>query len=246
MHTQLDIPIVAVPKTIDNDLASTDRTFGFDTAVQIATEAVDRLHSTAEAHRRVMVEVMGRHAGWIATYSGIAGGADAILIPERPFDTAAVARHLKHRAGIGRTFSVVVVAEGANRWRGQWKSPSRRRISTDGPRLGGVGQYIAAEIERRTGIETRITILWGTMAALRGVEAKPVPSTRRPVRSRPFPTVSMTWRRCSLADQQADSPLVEQTHGVDQVPTCQGQRVSARRPVIRSPCGNPTDRGPGG
>jgi phosphofructokinase-like protein len=160
LHTELDVPVVAVPKTIDNDLASTDRTFGFDTAVQIATEAVDRLHSTAEAHRRVMVlEVMGRHTGWIAIHAGIAGGADAILIPERPFDIAQVARHLRHRAGIGRTFSIVVVAEGAHPIEGTMEIPEPEKDQYGRPRLGGIGTHIAEEIERRTGIETRVTIL---------------------------------------------------------------------------------------
>src|SRR5438874_6183327 len=106
--------IVGVPKTIDNDLAGTDYTFGFDTAVQIVTEAIDRIHTTAESHRRVMVvEVMGRHAGWIATYSGIAGGADVILVPERPFDIGEVCKSIERRHGTGRTFSIVVVSEGA-------------------------------------------------------------------------------------------------------------------------------------
>jgi len=160
LHTELGVPVVAVPKTIDNDLASTDRTFGFDTAVQIATEAVDRLHTTAEAHRRVMVlEVMGRHTGWIAIHAGIAGGADAILIPERPFDIAAVARHLRHRAGIGKTFSIVVVAEGAHPLEGTMEIPEPERDQYGRPRLGGIGTHIAEEIERRTGIETRVTIL---------------------------------------------------------------------------------------
>jgi 6-phosphofructokinase 1 len=160
LHTDLDIPVVAVPKTIDNDLASTDRTFGFDTAVTIATEAVDRLHSTAEAHQRVMVlEVMGRHAGWIATHAGIAGGADVILIPEKPFDIVKVARHLKRRAGIGRTFSIVVVAEGAQPLEGTMEIPEHDRDEYGRPRLGGISQYIAQEIETRTGIETRVTIL---------------------------------------------------------------------------------------
>src|SRR5919204_1526977 len=160
LHNELAVPVVAVPKTIDNDLASTDRTFGFDTAVTIATEAVDRLHSTAEAHRRVMVlEVMGRHAGWIATHAGIAGGADVILIPEKPFDIVQVARHLKRRAGIGRTFSIVVVAEGAQPVEGTMQIPKHDRDDYGRPRLGGISQYIAQEIERRTGIETRVTIL---------------------------------------------------------------------------------------
>jgi phosphofructokinase-like protein len=160
LYEELDFPVVAVPKTIDNDLAATDRTFGFDTAVQIATEAVDRLHSTAEAHRRVMVlEVMGRHTGWIAINAGIAGGADAILIPEKPFDIVKVARHLKHRAGIGRTFSIVVVAEGAHPVPGTMHVPEPEKDQYGRPRLGGIGTYIAEEIERRTGIETRVTIL---------------------------------------------------------------------------------------
>src|SRR5271170_7369993 len=111
---ELGIPIVGVPKTIDNDLGGTDVTFGFQTAVQIVTDAIDRLHTTAESHNRVMVvEVMGRHAGWIATHAGIAGGADAILVPERPFDIDEVCAHLRRRHGRGRDFSIVVVAEGA-------------------------------------------------------------------------------------------------------------------------------------
>src|SRR5919202_5051772 len=108
------VPVVGVPKTIDNDLAGTDVTFGFHTAVQIATDAIDRLHTTAESHNRVIVvEVMGRHAGWIAAYSGIAGGADAILVPERPFDIEDVCNHLRRRHAAGRKFSIVFVSEGA-------------------------------------------------------------------------------------------------------------------------------------
>ncbi|MDP9233182.1 MAG: ATP-dependent 6-phosphofructokinase, partial [Actinomycetota bacterium] len=108
-----DIPVVGIPKTIDNDLSGTDFTFGFNTAAQICTDAIDRLHTTAESHHRVMVlEVMGRHTGWIATYSGIAGGAHAILVPERPFDIDVVCEHLRHRHRQGRNFSIVVVAEG--------------------------------------------------------------------------------------------------------------------------------------
>jgi len=114
LHGEHGLPIIGVPKTIDNDLAGTDMTFGFDTAVQIATEAIDRLHTTAESHNRVMiVEVMGRHAGWIALHSGLAGGADVILIPERPFDIDEVCGLIKRRSSRGRYFSIVVVAEGA-------------------------------------------------------------------------------------------------------------------------------------
>jgi 6-phosphofructokinase 1 len=154
------VPIVGVPKTIDNDLGGTDVTFGFQTAVQIVTDAIDRLHTTAESHNRVMVvEVMGRHAGWIATYAGIAGGADAILVPERPFDIEQVVAHVRRRAERGRSFSIVVVAEGATPLDGM---PRSRAAATDAfghVRLGGIGVWLEEEIERRTGFESRVTIL---------------------------------------------------------------------------------------
>jgi 6-phosphofructokinase 1 len=154
------VPVVGVPKTIDNDLAGTDYTFGFDTAVNIATEAIDRLHTTAESHHRVMVvEVMGRHAGWIAVHSGIAGGADIVLIPERPFDLDQVVAHLKRRHERGRTFSIVVVAEGAVSKEGQMETRTDEVDSFGHPRLGGIGSALEKEIERRTGFETRATIL---------------------------------------------------------------------------------------
>ena len=154
------IPCVGVPKTIDNDLAGTDFTFGFQTAVQIASDAIDRLHTTAESHDRVIVvEVMGRHAGWIACYAGLAGGADAILVPERPFDIDEVCAHIQRRHAAGRTFSIVVVAEGAQ--------PKNADLVTGGDeldafghvRLGGIGILLEKEIEKRTGYESRVTIL---------------------------------------------------------------------------------------
>jgi 6-phosphofructokinase 1 len=155
------VPIVGVPKTIDNDLGGTDFTFGFQTAVQIVTDAIDRLHTTAESHNRVMVvEVMGRHAGWIATHAGIAGGADAILVPERPFDIEEVAGHLRRRHAAGLSFSIVVVAEGATPRDGALLD--REEAPTDAfghPRLGGIGVTLEGEIERRTGFEARATIL---------------------------------------------------------------------------------------
>jgi 6-phosphofructokinase 1 len=154
------IPLIGIPKTIDNDVSGTELTIGFSTAVDIATEAVDRLHSTAESHNRVMVlEVMGRHAGWIATYAGIAGGADAILIPEVPFDIEAVGRHLKHRAGSGRDFSIVVVAEGAFPVPGTFDMPEHPLDEFGRPRLGGICHSIGHEIEARTGFPARVTIL---------------------------------------------------------------------------------------
>ena len=155
------VPVVGVPKTIDNDLAGTDVTFGFHTAVQIATDAIDRLHTTAESHNRVMVvEVMGRHAGWIATYSGIAGGADVILVPERPFDIDEVCESIRRRHAGGRTFSIVVVSEGASPRDGSGISTSGGKTDAFGhARLGGIGVELEREIEDRTGYETRVTIL---------------------------------------------------------------------------------------
>jgi ATP-dependent phosphofructokinase / diphosphate-dependent phosphofructokinase len=160
LHADEGIPVVGIPKTIDNDVASTELTIGFLTAVATATEAVDRLHSTAESHNRVMVlEVMGRHAGWIATFAGMAGGADAILIPEVPFDIDAVGRHLKHRAGVGRDFSIVVVAEGAEPVPDTMEMPAHPTDEFGRPVLGGIGHTIASEIEARTGFPARVTQL---------------------------------------------------------------------------------------
>jgi ATP-dependent phosphofructokinase / diphosphate-dependent phosphofructokinase len=151
---------VGVPKTIDNDLSGTDFTFGFNTAVQICTDAIDRLHTTAESHHRVMLlEVMGRHAGWIATYSGMAGGAHSILVPERPFDIEEVCEHLRHRHQQGRNFSIVVVAEGARPMEGLETLQTEATDSFGHVRLGGIGVALADEIEHRTGFETRATIL---------------------------------------------------------------------------------------
>src|SRR6478735_8127855 len=158
-------PVVGVPKTIDNDLSATDYTFGFDTAVSIATEAIDRLHTTAESHNRVMVvEVMGRHTGWIAVMSGIAGGADVILIPEQPITIEQCCDEIKRRHARGKTFSIVVVSEG---YELAYESGETRAVAQEAPatdqfghvRFGGVGQELGAEIEERTGYETRVTVL---------------------------------------------------------------------------------------
>jgi ATP-dependent phosphofructokinase / diphosphate-dependent phosphofructokinase len=157
------ISVVGVPKTIDNDLSATEVTFGFHTAVQIATEAIDRLHTTAESHDRVMVcEVMGRHAGWIATYAAIAGGAAVVLVPEEPFDIDEVCRNLKARHDKGRYASVVVVAEGAMPREGTLALASREVDQFGHERLGGIANTLAEEIEKRTGFETRVTILGHT------------------------------------------------------------------------------------
>jgi ATP-dependent phosphofructokinase / diphosphate-dependent phosphofructokinase len=155
------VPVVGVPKTIDNDLKGTDYTFGFQTAVQIATEAIDRLHTTAESHNRVMVlEVMGRHAGFIAAHAGMAGGGDVILVPERPFDIEEVCDHIRRRHGAGRTFSIVVVSEGATPKEGTLSTTGTGQLDAFGhERLGGIAVTLEAEIEERTGYETRMTIL---------------------------------------------------------------------------------------
>jgi 6-phosphofructokinase 1 len=159
-----EFPVVGVPKTIDNDLSGTDYTFGFDTAVFVCTEAIDRLHTTAESHNRVMVvEVMGRHTGWIAVTSGIAGGADVILIPEHPITVEDACSEITRRHARGKTFSIVVVSEG---YELTYASGERRQVTQDADldafghvRLGGVGHDLAREIQERTGYETRVTVL---------------------------------------------------------------------------------------
>jgi phosphofructokinase-like protein len=154
-------PLVAIPKTIDNDISGTDFTFGFDTAVSVVTDAVDRLHSTAESHHRVMVvEVMGRHTGWIAGFGGIAGGADVILVPEHPFRLSRVCELLQHRKDDNRPFSIVVVAEDAHPAPDEdFLNDETKRQLYRHDRLGGIGSVLAYEIERSTGIETRVTKL---------------------------------------------------------------------------------------
>ncbi len=162
---ELGVKVVGVPKTIDNDIWGTDRTFGFDTAVNIATDAIDRIHTTAESHNRVMVvEVMGRHAGWIAIESGLAGGADMILIPERPADLEKVCTLIKRRHERGKDFSIIVAAEGTKIKTAD--HPEGTVVTQDGSvdefghvRLGGIGNFVAQEIEKRLGYESRVVIL---------------------------------------------------------------------------------------
>ncbi|MGZ4338455.1 MAG: 6-phosphofructokinase [Gaiellaceae bacterium] len=159
LHAEFGAHVVGVPKTIDNDLSGTDYTFGFDTAVAICTEAIDRLHTTAESHNRVMVvEVMGRHTGWIAVHSGIAGGADVILIPERPVDFDEVCDEIRGRHAKGKNFSIVVVSEGCELPGAEDKG----EVDQFGHKLlakRGVGERLGEEIESRTGFETRVTVL---------------------------------------------------------------------------------------
>lgn len=154
----MGIPMVAVPKTIDNDLDSTDYTFGFHTAVAVATEAVDRLHSTAESHDRVMIlEVMGRHAGWIALYAGIAGGADIILVPEIPYHPQAIVDTIRERQSEGAKFDIIVVAEGAKRAGGE-----EAYVDKTTRRLGGIAYQVAADIQQQIDLEIRVTVLGHT------------------------------------------------------------------------------------
>ena len=160
LHAEHGLSVLGVPKTIDNDIGATDVTFGFDTALQVATEAIDRLHTTAESHHRVMVvEVMGRHAGWIALYSGLAGGGDVILIPEQPFDIEQVCNLIRRRHARGRYFSIVVAAEGALPKEGTLEIAGGETDEFGHERLGGIGQRLEHEIEERTGFETRAVVL---------------------------------------------------------------------------------------
>jgi 6-phosphofructokinase 1 len=161
--SQEGVQVVGVPKTIDNDLSATDVTFGFHTAVQIATDAIDRLHTTAESHDRVFVcEVMGRHAGWIAMYAGMAGGAAEILIPEQPFDIEEVAAKIKLRHSKGRYASIVVVAEGATPKEGTTSVVGGKVDAFGHAQLGGIGQLVAEALEERTGYDTRVNVLGHT------------------------------------------------------------------------------------
>ena len=154
------IPVVGVPKTIDNDLEATTITFGFDSAVACATDALDRLHTTAASHNRVMVlEVMGRYAGWIASHAGIAGGGDIILIPEIPFNYDSICRKIAEREAMGRLFTIIVVAEGARSKGGEFVSQEKAAAKDHEVRLGGIGAVVADEVGRRTGKETRVVVL---------------------------------------------------------------------------------------
>ncbi|MBI2619819.1 MAG: ATP-dependent 6-phosphofructokinase [Ignavibacteriales bacterium] len=158
--TDLGFPFIGVPKTIDNDLSSTDVTFGYDSALSVATEAIDRLHTTASAHHRVMViEVMGRYAGWIALGSGLAGGADVILIPEIPFHWEKVFEYVMERSSHGGRFSIVCVAEGAKPADGELVVQEKDSKRTDPIRLGGIGDLVSRKITEATGLETRVTVL---------------------------------------------------------------------------------------
>jgi 6-phosphofructokinase 1 len=216
----LGLPIVGVPKTIDNDVRGTEQTFGFQTAVNIATEALDRLHTTAGAHHRVMVaEVMGRYAGWLALHAGLAGGADVILIPEFPFRWEAVADVCRQRYRRGKRFSIVCVAEGAKPEGGQPVVQRRVESSTDPVRLGGVAHLVAERLERLTGIESRATVLGYVQ---RGGTPSPfdrVFATRLGRRAAELVGAGSWGRMASWQKGRVtDVPIAEASHGPRPVP----------------------------
>jgi phosphofructokinase-like protein len=223
LYAERQFPVVGVPKTIDNDLSATDYTFGFDTAVWICTEAIDRLHTTAESHNRVMVvEVMGRHTGWIAVMSGIAGGADVILIPEQPITVEAACEELEKRHRHGKDFSIVVVSEG---YELTYASGERREVAGTGEdefghaRLGGVGEALAHEIEERTGFETRVTVLGHVQRGGSPTPRDRILATRYGLKAADLVHEGRFGRMAALhGDQIADVSLAEATADLKLVP----------------------------
>ena len=224
LHEERDFPVVGVPKTIDNDLSGTDYTFGFDTAVSVCTEAIDRLHTTAESHNRVMVvEVMGRHTGWIAVMSGIAGGADVILIPEHPITVEDACAEITHRHARGKDFSIVVVSEG---YELAYASGERRQVTQEAAtdefghvRLGGVGDALAREIEERTGYETRVTVLGHVQRGGSPTPRDRVLATRYGLKAAELVLASSWGRMAALhGDTIVDVSLQEATAELKTVP----------------------------
>src|ERR671910_728859 len=224
LYREEQFPVVGVPKTIDNNLAATDYTFGFDTAVSVATEAIDRLHTTAESHNRVMVvEVMGRHTGWIAVMSGIAGGADAILIPEQPITVEAACGELQRRHERGKDFSIVVVSEG---YELTYESGEQRVVTQEAEtdqfghvRLGGVGEALARDIEERTGYETRVTVLGHVQRGGSPTPRDRVLATRFGLKAADLVDAGQFGRMAALqGDSIVDVSLEEATRELKKVP----------------------------
>ena len=226
LHAEHGVAVVGVPKTIDNDLSGTDYTFGFDTAVTIATEAIDRLHTTAESHNRVMVvEVMGRHTGWIAVMSGIAGGADVILIPEQPITVEDACRELAKRHESGKDFSIVVVSEG---YELTYESGEQRLVAGEARAtdqfghvvLGGVGDALARDIEARTGFETRVTVLGHVQRGGSPTPRDRVLATRFGLKAADLADERRFGRMAALhGDHVVDIPLEEATRELKTVPS---------------------------
>jgi len=225
LYEEHELPVVGVPKTIDNDLSATDYTFGFDTAVWVCTEAIDRLHTTAESHNRVMVlEVMGRHTGWIAVMSGIAGGADVILIPEQPITVEAACAEIQHRHQRGKDFSIVVVSEGYELTyeTGEQRQVAQQAAASDQfghVRLGGVGHELGAEIEERTGYETRVTVLGHVQRGGSPTPRDRVLATRYGLKAADLVGEGRFGRMAALhGDDIVDVSLVEATAELKTVP----------------------------
>ena len=226
MHAEHELPVVGVPKTIDNDLSGTDYTFGFVTAVSIATEAIDRLHTTAESHNRVMVvEVMGRHTGWIAVMSGIAGGADVILIPEQPITVEDACRELVKRHDSGKDFSIVVVSEG---YELTYESGEQRLVAGAAREtdqfghvvLGGVGDSLGRDIEDRTGFETRVTVLGHVQRGGSPTPRDRVLATRFGLKAADLVEERAFGRMAALqGDRIVDIPIEEATRELKTVPS---------------------------
>jgi len=219
LHAEHGFPVVGVPKTIDNDLSGTDYTFGFDTAVSIATEAIDRLHTTAESHNRVMVvEVMGRHAGWIAVHSGIAGGADVILIPEIPIDFDEVAEAIRKRHARGKNFSIVVVSEGTE-LPGLTDAGETDQFGHVILGKRGVGETLGREIEERTGFETRVTVLGHVQRGGSPTARDRILATRFGLKAADLALVSEFGQMAALrGDEIVAVPLAEATAQLKLVP----------------------------
>ncbi|MBI5418196.1 6-phosphofructokinase [Candidatus Poribacteria bacterium] len=214
------IKIIGIPKTIDNDLKGTQYTFGFDTAINIITEAIDRLHSTAESHHRVIVlEVMGRHAGWLAVYGGIAGGADLILIPELPFDINEVCEIIKRRHESGRDFSIVVVAEGAKeKQMDDLILTSKKKDEFGHEMLGGIGQVLSKKIEKITGYETRVTVLGHTQRGGTPTPFDRVLATRYGIAAIDLVNIDRYGRMVAMVGGEITSiPLKEMASGIKTV-----------------------------
>jgi phosphofructokinase-like protein len=222
LHEEHGIPLVGVPKTIDNDVPGTDYTFGFDTAVQIASDAIDRLHTTAQSHDRVMViEVMGRNTGWIAVFSGIAGGADAIVIPELELTVEEIAGAINARHRRGKDFSIIVVAEGAElAFASGEKRQVRAAADTDHygyPRLGGIGQALGREIEQHTGFETRVTTLGHVQRGGTPTATDRVLATRYGIKAAELVIAGEFGRMAALRGDDMTSVPLSDVRGVKQV-----------------------------
>jgi 6-phosphofructokinase 1 len=219
LHREHGFPVVGVPKTIDNDLSATDYTFGFDTAVSVCTEAIDRLHTTAESHNRVMVvEVMGRHTGWIAVMSGIAGGADVIFIPEHPIDIEEACAEIRHRHDRGKDFSIVVVSEG---YELEGLADEHEVDEFGHVRLSqrGVGEALAREIESRTGFETRVTVLGHVQRGGSPTPRDRVLATRYGLKAADLAHEGKFGRMAALhGDRLVDVSLEEATSELKKVP----------------------------